>query len=57
MTSTQTTDFDAIVVGAGFGGIYQLHTLRDKLGLRVRGGGGARTGRQGGQGQRTGAGG
>ena len=37
MTSTQTTDFDAIVVGAGFGGIYQLHTLRDKLGLRVRG--------------------
>lgn len=36
MTKTYNTDFDAIVVGAGFGGIYQLHTLRDKLGLRVR---------------------
>ncbi|MCK9521357.1 MAG: NAD(P)/FAD-dependent oxidoreductase, partial [Dehalococcoidia bacterium] len=36
-TTSTTTDFDAIVIGAGFGGIYQLHTLRDKLGLRVRG--------------------
>jgi cation diffusion facilitator CzcD-associated flavoprotein CzcO len=27
---------DAIVIGAGFAGLYQLHTLRDKLGLKVR---------------------
>lgn len=37
MATTHTTDFDAIVIGAGFGGIYQLHTLRDQLGLTVRG--------------------
>lgn len=30
-------DFDAIVVGAGFSGMYQLHLLRDKLGLNVLG--------------------
>ena len=29
------TEFDAIVVGAGFGGIYQLYSLL-KLGLSVR---------------------
>jgi cation diffusion facilitator CzcD-associated flavoprotein CzcO len=29
-------DFDAIVVGAGFGGLYMLHKLRDDLGLTVR---------------------
>ncbi len=29
------TDFDAIVVGAGFGGMYMLHRLRG-LGMRVR---------------------
>lgn len=34
--STDNVDYDAIVIGAGFGGIYQLHTLRDDLGLRVR---------------------
>ena len=28
--------FDAIVIGAGFAGLYQLHCLRDRLGLRVR---------------------
>ncbi len=27
--------FDAVVVGAGFGGLYQLHCLRDQLGLRT----------------------
>jgi len=27
---------DAVVVGAGFAGLYQLHCLRDRLGLRVR---------------------
>ena len=29
------TEFDVIVVGAGFGGIYQLYSLL-KLGLSVR---------------------
>ena len=28
--------YDAIVVGAGFAGLYMLHRLRDKLGLSVR---------------------
>jgi cation diffusion facilitator CzcD-associated flavoprotein CzcO len=27
---------DALVIGAGFAGIYQLHCLRDRLGLKVR---------------------
>jgi cation diffusion facilitator CzcD-associated flavoprotein CzcO len=27
---------DALIVGAGFSGLYQLHTLRDKLGLDVQ---------------------
>ncbi|MHA6800278.1 flavin-containing monooxygenase [Bounagaea algeriensis] len=37
MTDMQTrTDFDAIVIGAGFGGIYMLHKLRNELGLSVR---------------------
>ncbi|RAI60507.1 flavin-containing monooxygenase [Roseicella frigidaeris] len=29
-------DFDAIIVGAGFSGMYQLHLLRDRLGLKAR---------------------
>jgi cation diffusion facilitator CzcD-associated flavoprotein CzcO len=29
-------DFDAIVIGAGFSGLYQLYLLRDRLGLKVR---------------------
>ncbi|GJD51875.1 Phenylacetone monooxygenase [Methylobacterium crusticola] len=28
--------YDAIIVGAGFAGLYQLHALRDRLGLSVR---------------------
>ncbi|GLZ48750.1 cyclohexanone monooxygenase [Actinomycetospora sp. NBRC 106375] len=36
MSTTVTPDLDAIVIGAGFGGIYMLHTLRDRLGLRTR---------------------
>ena len=28
--------YDAIVIGAGFSGMYQLKSLRDKLGLKVR---------------------
>ena len=31
-----TTTLDAVIVGAGFAGMYQLHVLRDKLGLDVR---------------------
>ena len=29
-------DLDAIVIGAGFGGLYMLRKLRDELGLKVR---------------------
>lgn len=29
-------DFDAIIIGAGFGGLYALHHLRDEMGLSVR---------------------
>jgi len=29
-------DFDALIIGAGFAGLYQLHLLRDRLGLSVR---------------------
>ncbi|MGH3637383.1 MAG: flavin-containing monooxygenase, partial [Mycobacterium sp.] len=37
MTDTHPkTEFDAIVVGAGFGGIYMLHKLRNELGLTAR---------------------
>ncbi|MGE3773816.1 MAG: flavin-containing monooxygenase [Gammaproteobacteria bacterium] len=35
-TSKQATDFDAIIIGAGFGGMYMLKKLRDEMGLRVR---------------------
>jgi cation diffusion facilitator CzcD-associated flavoprotein CzcO len=31
-----TRDYDAIIIGAGFSGLYQLHKLRDELGLNVR---------------------
>ncbi|KEI44726.1 flavin-containing monooxygenase [Saccharopolyspora rectivirgula] len=37
MTSKHNTDFDAIVVGMGFGGIYMMHKLRNEMGLTVRG--------------------
>ena len=32
----QIKRYDAIIVGAGFSGLYQLHKLRDQLGLSVR---------------------
>lgn len=32
----RTADYDALIIGAGFSGLYQLHLLRDRLGLRVR---------------------
>jgi cation diffusion facilitator CzcD-associated flavoprotein CzcO len=28
--------FDALIIGAGFAGLYQLHCLRDRLGLRTQ---------------------
>ncbi|TCZ66606.1 flavin-containing monooxygenase [Roseicella aquatilis] len=31
-----TGEFDAVIIGAGFSGLYQLHLLRDRLGLSVR---------------------
>ena len=35
-TQTKTTiHTDAVVVGAGFAGLYMLHTLRDKLGMKA----------------------
>ena len=32
----QTKNLDAIIIGAGFSGIYQLLSLRDKLGMQVK---------------------
>src|ERR1044072_1185485 len=34
--SPQARSFDALVVGAGFSGLYQLLCLRDRLGLSVQ---------------------
>jgi cyclohexanone monooxygenase len=36
MASSRQSTFDAVVVGAGFAGLYALHSLRDRLGLSVR---------------------
>jgi cyclohexanone monooxygenase len=36
VTNTEDTEYDAVVVGAGFSGLYQLHRLRDELGLSVK---------------------
>jgi len=30
------TEFDALIIGAGMAGLYQLHCLRDRLGMSVR---------------------
>jgi len=35
-TPNQHTDHDAIVIGAGFSGLYMLHKLRNEMGLNVR---------------------
>jgi len=35
-TMIQPETLDAVIIGAGFSGMYQLHLLRDKLGLNVR---------------------
>jgi cation diffusion facilitator CzcD-associated flavoprotein CzcO len=29
------TEFDAVIIGAGFSGMYMLHSLRDKLDMTV----------------------
>ncbi|ETW99872.1 MAG: cyclohexanone monooxygenase [Candidatus Entotheonella factor] len=34
--ASATPNFDAVVIGAGFSGMYMLKSLRDKLGLKVR---------------------
>lgn len=36
VTRTMGADVDAVVVGAGFGGLFAVHKLRDELGLNVR---------------------
>ena len=36
LKAAPTATYDAIVIGAGFAGLYQLHALRDRLGLSVR---------------------
>jgi len=36
MTRPEATELDALVIGAGFSGMYQLICLRDRLGLKVR---------------------
>ena len=35
-TKTKGADVDAVVVGAGFGGLYAVHKLRNELGLSVQ---------------------
>ena len=34
--SGDSQELDALVIGAGFGGMYQLLCLRDRLGLSVK---------------------
>jgi cation diffusion facilitator CzcD-associated flavoprotein CzcO len=36
MSDTPLTQYDAIVIGAGFAGLYALHRLRDEMDLSVR---------------------
>ena len=33
---TGVIKLDALIIGAGFSGLYQLHSLRDKLGLTTK---------------------
>ena len=35
-TAQASTDVDAVVIGAGFSGLYALHKLRNEMGLRVQ---------------------
>ncbi|HVE27640.1 MAG TPA: NAD(P)-binding protein, partial [Sporichthya sp.] len=34
--SEVATQFDAVVIGGGIGGVYAVHKLRDQLGLSVQ---------------------
>ena len=34
-SASSKEDFDAIIIGAGFSGMYMLHSLRDKLDLNA----------------------
>lgn len=34
--AVEGTEFDALIIGAGFSGLYQLHCLRDRLGLSAQ---------------------
>ena len=34
--STRTSEFDVIVIGAGFAGLAALHRLRERMGYSVR---------------------
>lgn len=36
ITTGKDVDFEAVVIGAGFSGLYMLHRLRDDLGMSVR---------------------
>src|SRR5688572_18684386 len=36
VTSPKPLDYDAVVIGAGFAGLYMLRKLRDELGLTTR---------------------
>ncbi len=36
VSKTKGADVDAVVIGAGFGGMYTVHKLRDELGLSVQ---------------------
>jgi len=36
LDAAATPTFDALIIGAGFAGMYQLHCLRDRLGLRAQ---------------------
>ena len=36
-TKTKGADFDAVVIGAGFGGLYSVYKLRNEQGLNVKG--------------------
>ena len=36
VTATAATDVDAVIIGAGFSGLYMLHKLRNEMGLRAR---------------------
>lgn len=34
--TSDTVECDVLIVGAGFGGVYLLHRLRDEFGLNVK---------------------